>query len=419
MRAIPLVLLLSASVSMHLLIPRDIAVPVTKKPAEYSRAALRSASFKSIIDQLQSMKLPPKPAVSFPKVDETDFLTYWQQRHPISTTPPLTVDSKQHDFKIDWDHIPMDTVYMIPEYLKPNKTLGRGTFSKVIKAYDLELKKDVAAKLIMKKGLIKLVSNFKEALNHEIFINSKMPEHPALIKYYRFADTKSLVMLETELFEGDNLEQMMGVKWQSESEARSIMKQVLGGLQAMHENGIYHLDVKPGNILLNKRTGKIKLIDYGLAVTDKGPFNVSLESPYGKGSQEVALTNQFTPALMDIWQFGSTLYQIVSRITPFRGYASVPENERIEKKRYKIVPKLTEKVKTLIERRPDANSYIKYVYPLNSYIIPRLDHLNLCFPINRFWSHELQDLLKNIFTTPDKRLSLEEISAHPWFTKTE
>ncbi|MHB2019791.1 MAG: serine/threonine-protein kinase, partial [Candidatus Xenobia bacterium] len=70
--------------------------------------------------------------------------------------------------------------------------------------------------------------------------------------------------LVMELLDGESLDVLMHNRVFTWKETAALMRQVLEGLQVIHEAGVIHRDIKPGNVFLT-RGGVIKLMDFGVA----------------------------------------------------------------------------------------------------------------------------------------------------------
>lgn len=101
-----------------------------------------------------------------------------------------------------------------------------------------------------------------------------------------------------------------------EQEALQILTQVLDALKVVHEQGLYHLDIKPANIMVNQ-SGKAILIDFGASkqMNQDGGATTSTSLSYTPGyaplEQIAQNLNQFGP-WTDIYALGATLYYILT-----------------------------------------------------------------------------------------------------------
>ena len=107
----------------------------------------------------------------------------------------------------------------------------------------------------------------------------------------------------------------------SEQEVREILPQILDALKAVHDAGIWHLDLKPANIMLEKG-GNIKLIDFGASKqlnAQKGGATTSTAISYTNGyaprEQMEQNYDKFGP-WTDIYALGATLYNLLTNKRP-------------------------------------------------------------------------------------------------------
>jgi serine/threonine-protein kinase len=107
----------------------------------------------------------------------------------------------------------------------------------------------------------------------------------------------------------------------TEQEVRGILPQILDALKSIHDAGIWHLDLKPANILIDK-SGNVKLIDYGASKqlnAQKGGATTSTAISYTNGyaprEQMEQNYDKFGP-WTDIYALGATLYNLLTNKRP-------------------------------------------------------------------------------------------------------
>lgn len=107
----------------------------------------------------------------------------------------------------------------------------------------------------------------------------------------------------------------------SEQEVREILPQILDALKSVHEAGIWHLDLKPANIMVDK-FGNVKLIDFGASKqlnAQKGGATTSTAISYTNGyaprEQMEQNYDKFGP-WTDIYALGATLYNLLTNKRP-------------------------------------------------------------------------------------------------------
>jgi Serine/threonine protein kinase len=126
-----------------------------------------------------------------------------------------------------------------------------------------------------------------------------------------------------DFVEGENLSQRLKRtgKPMAERKVREIFFQLLDALKAVHDAGMWHLDIKPANIMLDKN-GNVKLIDFGASKqlnAQKGGATTSTAISYTNGyaprEQMEQNYDKFGP-WTDIYALGATLYNLLTNKRP-------------------------------------------------------------------------------------------------------
>jgi serine/threonine protein kinase len=125
-----------------------------------------------------------------------------------------------------------------------------------------------------------------------------------------------------DFIDGESLAEKMKKTGQSfpEAEVRSILSQILEALKEVHQNEIWHLDLKPGNIMIDK-SGNAYLIDFGASkqIRANGSMTTSTALCYTPGyapnEQIGQMYDRFGP-WTDIYAFGATVYNLLTNKKP-------------------------------------------------------------------------------------------------------
>lgn len=141
------------------------------------------------------------------------------------------------------------------------KRIGIGARSTIYMAIDEQDKTTVALKRVIFERPED--SRIFEQVHSEYKVARRI-DHPYVRKCYKLKKVGGIfkakeILLSMELFDGKNLEDSPTL---SLLDVLLIFRMVAGGLQAMHQQGFVHCDIKPNNILIND-AGAIKIIDLG------------------------------------------------------------------------------------------------------------------------------------------------------------
>src|SRR5881296_2149849 len=196
--------------------------------------------------------------------------------------------------------------------------LGEGGMGEVYLARDRELDRDVALKVIR----LDLSSHpaILERFKREIQLSSNIT-HKNILRVYDLGEASGVKFLTMQYVDGQDLAAMMRRDGRLPlPRAVDIFRQICEGLQAAHEQGVIHRDLKPQNILIDGR-GRVSIADFGLAksfeyasLTEAGrvigtPHYMSPEQVKG-----VPLDQR-----SDIYSLGIILYEMLTGTVPFTG----------------------------------------------------------------------------------------------------
>ena len=203
--------------------------------------------------------------------------------------------------------------------------IGSGGMGVVYRAVDERLHREVALK-VLPPGLLADESSRKR-FHREALALSRL-SHPRICVVHDFNTQDGVDFLVMELLHGGTLADRLLDGPLPENEAVRIGAQIAEALEAAHEAGVVHWDLKPGNIMVTER-GDVKVLDFGLARRLRG-FDSTASSLSSTGTQEAIagtipymapeqLAGGQTDARVDLWALGVVLYETITGRRPFQG----------------------------------------------------------------------------------------------------
>jgi len=207
--------------------------------------------------------------------------------------------------------------------------IGVGGMGSVFRALDRAQDRQVALKVLSER--FKHDTGMQARLRLEAKAGMRL-DHPNLLKVFDHGQTDDVFgevdYLVMELFEGIALHELVGFYGPlPPAMACDLICQAAAGLEAMHQVGMVHRDVKPENLLVDC-SGEVKIIDYGLAIAHEMSFDdeFSLAMIFGHdcpGTADYMAPEQFTDGLSadaraDIYALGCTLFGALCACRPFR-----------------------------------------------------------------------------------------------------
>ncbi|CAO3570235.1 unnamed protein product [Mortierella alpina] len=283
------------------------------------------------------------------------------------------------------------------KYQKIEK-LGEGTYGIVYKAQNRETNDVVALKRIR-------LDNEEEGVPctaiREISLLKELKQ-PNIVRLYDVLHTEKKLTLVFEFLDSD-LKKFLDT-YSGDIDVltiKQLMYQLMKGIAYCHEHRVLHRDLKPQNLLINKK-GDLKLGDFGLARAFGIPvrsYSHEVVTLWYRAPDVLMGSKQYSTSI-DIWSAGCIFAEMSSGRPLFPGSSVKDQLLKI----FKILGTPTEEtwpgVSRLPEYRPDFPLYSPI--PLEN-LVPKLDPLGI-------------DLLSRLVSyNPDKRISAEAALTHPYF----
>lgn len=242
-----------------------------------------------------------------------------------------------------------------PERLIANRyrlgqSLGKGSFGEVFFAYDIKFDppKAVAVKVLHPQYLNE--AGVREEIRREASVLARF-NHPNILRVIDFDVTPELAYIVTDLAEGGSLSGKLRpdptkppVRISLEETAR-YLEQIAEALDEAHANGLAHRDIKPLNILLDKR-GRPMLADFGLAAALSTSSSSVLVEAGSSGTPLYMAPEQWNGQAgksSDIYALGVLTYQLLAGQVPFQGNHAALAYQHLNNP----VPKLSERAPDL------------------------------------------------------------------------
>jgi len=214
---------------------------------------------------------------------------------------------------------------------KIEEKIGEGGLSRVFRAIDQTLDRQVALK-ILNANFSQDAKRTKE-FEREAKITAVI-SHPNVVKVYSAGRDQEHYFIAMELVGGGSLDERIQAEGNlSENRVLEIAGEVAQGLSAAHDAGMIHRDIKPGNILLSE-DGTSKIVDFGLALflesVDRDDGEI-WATPYYVPPEKLHL--QVEDFRSDIYSLGATLFHALAGQPPYSAdTASIDELKVIKEK---------------------------------------------------------------------------------------
>ena len=198
--------------------------------------------------------------------------------------------------------------------------IGRGGMGAVYRAEEVGLGRKVALKVIAPE--LAQDERFRERFLRESRIAASL-DHPHVVPIYQAGEENGVLYLAMRYVEGTDLAKLLSGEGALEPRRTvEILSQVAEALDAAHEKGLVHRDVKPSNVLIAEAAGKehCYLADFGLTKRTGSLSGVSAPGDV-VGTLEYVAPEQITGASLDeradVYSLGCVLYECLTGQSPF------------------------------------------------------------------------------------------------------
>ncbi|MGI5521393.1 protein kinase domain-containing protein [Micromonospora sp. CA-259024] len=207
------------------------------------------------------------------------------------------------------------------------ESIASGGMGEVWRAVDETLDRGVAVKMLHPRLVTD--AGFGERFRREARAMAAL-RHPGVAQVYDYGEvsrpgTGPLAYIVMECVRGQSLsERIAEVGRLDVAEAMSVAAQTARALQAAHDAGVVHRDVKPNNLIIEP-DGHVVLVDFGVAVTQEAASLTGTNQVVGTAlymAPEQVSKNEITPAI-DIYALGAVVYHCLAGGPPYQGENAV------------------------------------------------------------------------------------------------
>src|SRR6266436_1706119 len=206
---------------------------------------------------------------------------------------------------------------MLGERYEILQLLGQGGMGAVYKARDIELERTVALKVIRSDlaSHPEILRRFKQEL-----ILAREVTHRNVIRIFDLGQASGVRYITMDYVEGQDLRALLNEKGKfAPEEAVPVFLQIAAALEAAHQAGVVHRDLKPQNVMLDK-DARVYVMDFGVARSLETPGMTQTGALMGTPeymSPEQA-KGQKVDARSDLFSLGIIFYEMLSGASPFK-----------------------------------------------------------------------------------------------------
>jgi serine/threonine-protein kinase len=219
----------------------------------------------------------------------------------------------------------------LPRY-QLGERLGEGATAVVYRAWDKELARSVAIKVLRDSAALSDVA--RQRFRREAQTAAGLA-HPNLVSLHDAGESNGRLYLIMELVEGRSLGGLLSKEKPPLRERVLWLEKVALGVASAHARGVVHRDLKPANILFT-RSGEPKVADFGLAHLMESPLDLTrtgstLGTPLYMSPEQIQGRSRDISPRTDVYALGAILYESLTGRPPYEGETTVDLYSRIVK----------------------------------------------------------------------------------------
>jgi len=192
--------------------------------------------------------------------------------------------------------------------------LGRGGMGEVYRAMDLTLGQSVALKFLPEEAARNQA--LLERFHGEVRV-ARLVSHPNVCRVYDIGQVDGMPFISMEYVDGEDLACLLTRIGRLPSDkAVETGRKLCAGLAAAHDRGVIHRDLKPQNIMINKR-GEVVIMDFGLAAIANELTGAEARNGTPAYMSPEQIKGGVVTAKSDIYALGLVLYELFTGKRPF------------------------------------------------------------------------------------------------------
>src|SRR3989454_406296 len=212
---------------------------------------------------------------------------------------------------------PFQLVGQVLGHYRIIEQIGAGGMGIVYRAHDEQLDRDVALKVLFAGMLAD--ESARKRFRKEALALAKL-NHPNIETVFEFGNQDDVDFLVTEYIPGITLDAKLAGGSLAETEVVRLGTQLAEGLEAAHQQGVIHRDLKPGNLRITP-DGRLKILDFGLAQLMPHASQIGLTVTLTQSQQVTGTLPYMAPEQLrsepldfrsDIYAAGAVLYEMAT-----------------------------------------------------------------------------------------------------------